>query len=973
MKKVLSVLLSVCLLIGCGTVCMPVFAAAKAANVKTFVVIEADGGGTLGGQAQKDVVSAQRDLLQQVDDTADVSVLYTYTSVLNGVAAEVRKGDLDAIRALDGVRAVYEISGVRPVTEPVRAAGDISSAPMIGLETAREMGYDGAGTAIAVIDGGFQVDHAAMRLTDESTAKYSKADIAEVIRTHTMNSDKITADAVYRNAKVPFAFDYCGDDTELVDNDNSAPEHGTHVSGIAAGNSDKLTGVAPEAQVLMFKIDVYADDAFLVNMLAAIDDATKFEIAAMNLSVGMDFEIPSSPAYELLAKAVAAARDAGIMVCTAAGNSGRMSYLVYQPDNGTNGIPNGFSGATSVASVDNIYLSEKIGQLPEAVVYDGGKEVEVLGYSYVAFPDGVELAPMGKYRVSGSLSGKAALVYLQQNDYSRILNAILRSDASAVILCETALESLYWSYNPSDWELLDALAQQFPLVTVSDVDAYRLYHAKDKTVRVRCADGYYAEPAEDLQMSYFSSWGIGEDGGMTVDVAAPGGVIYSSVLGGQYDVLDGTSMATPHITGVAALLEQHLAGRRVSGMNKADLKEALLMSTADPVRTDGVPTSPRVAGAGLVNLSRALTANAVLLGEDNRSALNLGDGLDSAFTFTFAVQNISEKTVRYDTLALDVCADEYQTVREFNEKTGQFETAYYSTGESVPLSFTMRSDMPRSITLQPGEARKVTVTVTVDPAQYDEYAEIFTNGFFIDGYVTLSSSYGEEKATALNAPFLGFAGEWDAVPALEYDEWWGEYVALRSLREVEYIFTDADGKTVGAGKQEYVKKWDVLNISGDDLPDGCYTLTILATPVASDTPQTFTIENYLFDTHAPEIVRMRTKRNLDGSGTITVTMRASDTTAFYIHGGSLLNMYFNDVYPVDAYDYIDEDGNYVYELREDKLPLGWFVVEAMDNSYMTDSRGVYSPLVLLIRGAGDLWDNISWLFELLPLLFGSVD
>ena len=71
--------------------------------------------------------------------------------------------------------------------------------------------------------------------------------------------------------------------------------------------------------------------------------------------------------------------------------------------------------------------------------------------------------------------------------------------------------------------------------------------------------------------SSFSNYGL-----TTVDLGAPGTSILSTVPGGGYSLFNGTSMATPHVAGAAALLKAHFPTATAYGL------KALLMRTVDP-------------------------------------------------------------------------------------------------------------------------------------------------------------------------------------------------------------------------------------------------------------------------------------------------------------------------------------------------------------------------------------------------------
>lgn len=93
-------------------------------------------------------------------------------------------------------------------------------------------------------------------------------------------------------------------------------------------------------------------------------------------------------------------------------------------------------------------------------------------------------------------------------------------------------------------------------------------------------------------LSSFSSYGAS-----TVDIAAPGSSIYSTLAGGGYGVLSGTSMATPHVTGAVALYAS-----QNPDASAAEIKQALLASAAATTSLAGkVVTGGRLDIGALMN------------------------------------------------------------------------------------------------------------------------------------------------------------------------------------------------------------------------------------------------------------------------------------------------------------------------------------------------------------------------------------
>jgi subtilisin family serine protease len=100
-----------------------------------------------------------------------------------------------------------------------------------------------------------------------------------------------------------------------------------------------------------------------------------------------------------------------------------------------------------------------------------------------------------------------------------------------------------------------------------------------------------AATGQDDAKASFSNWGA-----KTVHVAAPGVKVLSTVLGGKYAEYSGTSMATPHVSGVAAMMLSR-------GMDPAAVRKALI-KTSDAVAA----LSAKVVAKGRVNAYAAVKA-----------------------------------------------------------------------------------------------------------------------------------------------------------------------------------------------------------------------------------------------------------------------------------------------------------------------------------------------------------------------------
>lgn len=694
----------------------------------------------------------------------DVEVRYEYTTVFNGLSVEADYADLETIQDLPGVKDAY-VSQVYQLIEPVNETKLADSVPSIGGDISQETGYTGKGMVVAILDTGLDTSHEAFQ-NAVNAPKFTKQDIADKLASDSLRVGNVNVNSIYQSDKIPFAYDYYDNDTNV----SGGNSHGTHVAGIVGANRGQVTGVAPDAQLMIMKI--FGDDgsgAYDSDIIAALEDAVVLGADAVNMSLGMTAgfsEAASTKTREVYQRV----KNAGISLMCAAGNEYSSSYksasgtdlpLASNPDNGAVASPSTYGAALSVASMNNVkatapYLlvgDRKIRYSDPAET--ASKQIASLNgtYEYVDCGVGATTDFTGK-----TLTNKVALIQRAGEENGEILT-FAKKEANA----KAAGAKAVIIYDNVEGDLVNMSTDgNIPAVFISKADGEAMLAALDKHVSFRKSYLAQFQDAYSGKMSDFSSWGVTPDLKLKPEITAPGGDIYSTLPGGLYGSMSGTSMASPHMAGAAVVMAQYiteeLGGTDMTQQEITALSNKLLMSTAVPVKNkQSLPYSPRKQGAGLVQLGRATKAKAYLSSaEDGLPKAELGSSTDGSFSFSFQVHNLSAQQIKYE-VGVTVLTED--TVKQ-NGKTYMAQSPRRLAADEVTVT------TPGTVTLGEKGTASVDVSIALTAKGKAALKADFPNGVYIDGFVTLTP-VNNGDTISLGLPFLGFYGDWSAAPIFD--------------------------------------------------------------------------------------------------------------------------------------------------------------------------------------------------------------
>jgi subtilisin family serine protease len=649
-------------------------------------------------------------------------VLYKTHAALAAVAVYTNVANLPALQRISGVAHVYPIA---PKTPSNSYAAHLVKAP----EVWDTYGDTGDGSSIAIIDTGVDYTHADFG-GPGTTAAYNAALATDDQDPTYPDTDKVSTES----------HDFAGDDynadpTDPAYNPVPSPDnnpldcnsHGTHTAGTAAGygenpNGTTYTGdyttlggmsssayqalfrigpgMAPLAKIYSYKVFGCAGSTDLTG--AAIDQATDpnsdgdtaDHVDVISMSLGADFASPQDgDAVES-----DAASALGVSVVAAAGNAGDLFDVAGSPGNAQSVI--GVAATVDAYSqIDSVHVSAPVGIAGDygaerSVAYDWANDPDLAGtlvpLTQAGNEDGCD--PLNGTDAA-AVNGKVAFLEWDDNDTTRRCGSVARS---ANVEAAGAIGAVF-ADNQEAFAAGITGSADIPvvMVTKSAGDAIRAELGNTVTVNGTAANAFKEIiPADDDKVAGFTSRGIREAGNVKPDVSGVGVSVFSAGMGTGNDGLNdsGTSMATPQVAGLAALIRN-----ANSGWSPADVK-ADIMNTADQDLFTGDSHSghtfaPNRVGAGRIDAKAAL---------DNQVLASVTDD-PGAVSASFGPVAVTGPTTLTKTIAVD-------------NKSGSSETYDVSYDPITSVPGVVYSVSPGQVTVAAGDSETVTLTLTIaDP------------------------------------------------------------------------------------------------------------------------------------------------------------------------------------------------------------------------------------------------------------------
>src|SRR6476660_7754322 len=515
-------------------------------------------------KAYRDYLRNQREDVLKKAGVPSAKKVLDYEATLNGVAAKRTATDVSKLERTPGVTKVWR--------NEIRYADTVTTPDFLGL--AGEAGVwqqqfsgvanAGEGMIIGDIDSGIWPENPSFAALPEP-----RPDQAVIDAKWHGTCDVTGAEPVRCNNKIIGAryFSTFDDNNPVPPTDKVDARdrngHGSHTAGTAAGNYGvdaaingipvgKASGMAPAARIAVYNALYHTGSSAsgsTVNLAKAIDTATLDGVDVINYSIsGSSTSVVGLDEYMFLRAAAA-----GVFVATSAGNSG---------DQGPSTVAHNSPWTTTVAASTHPRGNAKTVTLGNGASYTGVGMGPGVGPATL-----VDSATAAK---AGTSASAAELCFLGSLDPAKVTGKIVlcKRGSNARVEKSQAVKDAggigMVLYNNPDADLVGDF-HAVPSVHVNSAAglAAKAYIAgtANPTATISAQS---AEPIEAPEMAAFSSYGPALAGGgdlLKPDITAPGVDIIAAFSplsapgGGLFNQISGTSMSTPHIAGISAMIK----------------------------------------------------------------------------------------------------------------------------------------------------------------------------------------------------------------------------------------------------------------------------------------------------------------------------------------------------------------------------------------------------------------------------------
>jgi len=715
---------------------------------------------------------------------------FSYDTVLNGFSATVKAEDLEKMLDLTGVTLIEPDTEVHafeetvtPVPGTVDAAMD-TSISFLGIEKLWAEGLEGQGIKVAVLDTGIDKHHPDF------------AGIYKGGRNYIPNSSTYAKTRAADDASETLPSERPAGTPEFNTNGSAFyTSHGTHVAGTIAAigaNPYNVKGIAPKVDLYAYRVLGAYGSGATSGIVAAIEEAVIRNMDVINLSLGGG----ANSETDAGSFAINNAMMAGTISVIATGNSGPNRGTMGTPATARLGIavgnttnPEAHFDSNVTITVGDYKLSKTMNLM--GTTFGADLNTQLAGqYEVVAVPgNGTKANYVGL-----DVKGKVALVSRGEIAFVDKIAAAKEAGAIAVLIHNFTGGT---NAPQASGTFLGDAFEFIPTYDLTQTDGEAIRAALTNGQGTVTFSGFNKTMTIGDEVNASSSRGPSTPNfDIKPDVTAPGTNIMSTIPmykddnpAANYDQAfsrkTGTSMATPHIAGIAALVKQ-----ANPTWNAFDVKVAL-SNTAKVLDTTKYDVMAQ--GAGRVDAYAAAHPSALAYAIDTAVLDGSNEVVENKKgTVTFGPQAIKDG---------DISVTKQILVKDVKGSGGTYNVAVDVTKSFADAKVTVDKS---SFTLN-GE-QLLTVTLTASQ-QADAIA-----GSELLGYIKITGGDTEMS--------LPFAADFGGVAAVEFKDF--------EITKTDLSF-DGDGvqdeamlffTVTGDLKANYLEIWDMMNPNGGFYGDG---------------------------------------------------------------------------------------------------------------------------------------------------------